>query len=245
MSKITVTHYLNKRLKPSFIKKEIAYPVYLRVSNGRKNERIKSDWIVHKCSEYDFENHKDIVGLKEYEAEIIQDIFLIAGDREFDLSARLGHSKTDITQVFQGYMFEKREITEQVISYISRKADIRDSILSSYVREELKYYEWKELCDKRVFNEKTTEKVLYLSMLLEFEELKYPFSFDEHFEFGYKAGCIFVFHEWKNKNKEQEFLEFAEMKDFLPVGKVKDITNTFNDMLLEFSTFDIRNVSLK
>jgi hypothetical protein len=60
MRKITIKHYLNKRLSRSVRNGIVEYHVYVRVSYGRKNERIKSDWIVHPCSEYDFENDKYI-----------------------------------------------------------------------------------------------------------------------------------------------------------------------------------------
>lgn len=238
MGKITVKHYLNKRLRPSFINGVFEYPVYLRVSYGRKNERVKSDWIVHTCSEHDFHNDIHIIELKQYESEIVSDIVKQAGDKEFNLSARLSHSKNNISDIFLGYMFDKHEIKNQIIDYVSIKADISKSILNPYFNTELHYYQWTELYEKEIFNDKTKEKIIYLSMLLEFEEINYPLLGDN--VFGYRAGCIFVFHEWENRNKETDFIRFAESKNILSLKQLKEITKKFNSMLLLNNMFDLR-----
>ena len=238
MGKITVKHYLNKRLRASFFNNALEYPVYVRVSYGRKNERIKSDWIVHPCSEYDFENNEHIIKLKEYESEIINDIIEMSGDNDFDLSARLGCSQDYITELFKDFMFDKNEIKEQVINYVSEKANISKSILNPYFRNELSFEGWRELYEKNVFNDETKEKVIYLSMLLEFEEENYPPL--PQTVMGYRAGCDFVFHEWKNKKKEIEFLEFAKKKNILPLSKTQKITKEFNNKILINNTSDFR-----
>lgn len=235
---VKITHYLNKRLKPTLIKNVLEYPVYVRVSYGRNNDRIKSDWFVHPCSEYDFENDKHILELKQYESEIISDILKNSDDKHFYLSARLGHSKNHITEIFLGYMFDKYEIIEQITSFVSEKTKISKTILNPYFRTELDANEWKELYEKDIFTTETKEKVMYLSMLLEFEEKHYPPLPDN--VFGYRAGCIFVFHEWKNKNKKVEFMQFAEKKNVLQKNKLVEITKKFEYNLQENSTFDAR-----
>ena len=237
MGKITVEHYLNEKLKPLFRKGALEYSVYLRVSYARRNERIKSRWIVHPCSENDFINDKHIVELKKYESEIINNIIDKVGANKFNLKARLSYSQMIIPDIFVSDMFDKHEIKNQIIDYISVKADINKSILNPYFNTELNYNEWRELYEKEIFCDITKDKVMYLSMLLEFEEIKYPPLADNIF--GYRAGCIFIPHEWDYKNVEQEFIEFAKNKNILPRKKLEIITLEFNSILLEHSTSDI------
>jgi hypothetical protein len=235
---IKITHYLNKRLKATQRYGVLEYPVYIRVSYGRKNERVKSDWIVHPCSEFDFEDDKYILELNQYENEIIKYILKGHDDEYFNLSARLGHSQAYLTEIFLGYMFDKYEIKDQIIAFISEKTNISKSILNPYVKDELSSKEWKELYSKEIFNNNTKEKIVYLSMLLEFKEKNYPPLPDE--VFGYRAGCIFVFHEWKNKNKKAEFLKFAEKKNILKKDRLIELTNIFEDNIQKHNTFDMR-----
>ena len=232
-----ITHYLNKRLKESKRNGILEYPVYVRVSYGRKNERVKSAWIVHPCSEYDFENNKYILELKQYENEIIRDILKRHDDEHFILSTRLRWSQTKLTGIFLGCMFEKYEINKQIISFVSKKTGINESIFYRYLINELDSKKWIELYEKDIFTTETKEKVMYLSMLLKFEENNYP-RLPENV-FGFRAGCEFVFHEWKNKNKKTMFLKFAENENILEKYILIKLTNDFEDKIQEYSTFDV------
>jgi hypothetical protein len=73
---------------------------------------------------------------------------------------------------------------------------------------------------------------------MEFENIFYP-PLEENV-FGYRAGCIFVCHEWKNKNKKEEFLIFAENQKILLENEIKNITNDFEINMLKNNTFDYR-----
>lgn len=235
----TIVHYLNKRLKPSVVNGVLEYPVYVRVSYERKNERIKSDWIVHTCSDYNFENDKQILDLKKYETEIITDILRDSKDEHFNLSARLGHSQNYITDIFLGYMFDKNEVKNQIINFVNKKTGISCDILTPFFRlDYFKTNHWKELFEKDIFSESTKDRVKYLYMLYLFKEKHYPPLEDNIF--GYKAGCIFIYHEWKNKNKEKEFLKFAKKHNLLNSSALNEITKGLNDSLLLNSKFDIR-----
>ena len=237
MGKITVTHYLNKRLKESMCNGVIEYSVYLRASYGRKHEQIKSDWIVHPCSENDFINDKNIIELKKYESEIAYNIIEKSKDFEFNLRSRLNHSKKSIPNIFLENMFDRYEVKDQIIGYISEKADISKSILCPYFKGEHRPEEWFELSEKGVFCDTTKEKVLYLSILLEFEEIKYPPLSDNIL--GYRAGCIFIPHEWNYKNIEQSFIEFAKEKNILSHKQLEVITKEFNNKLQHRSSLGL------
>ena len=73
---------------------------------------------------------------------------------------------------------------------------------------------------------------------MEFENKFYPILPDN--VFGYRAGCLFITHEWKYRNKKAEFLSFAENKQILSENEIIDITKEFESNILENSTFDFR-----
>ena len=172
--KINIVHYLNKRLKPSHVNGQLEYPVYVRVSYDRKNERVKSVWLNYTCSENDFHNDKRIIALKQYEAEIIEDIINSNDDKtSIVLKARLENSQIEVTNIFLNWMFQKDEIKNQLIEYISNKANISKDILNPFFRVELNSEQWRELFNKDIFKQPTQDKIKYLYMLLSFEILNY------------------------------------------------------------------------
>lgn len=231
--KINIVHYLNKRLKPSHVNGQLEYPVYVRVSYDRKNERVKSVWINHTCSENDFQHDKRIVALKQYEAEIIEDIINFKDDKtHIVLKSRLSMSQKGVTNIFLENMFQKDEIKNQLIEYISNHANISKGILNPFFRIELNSEQWRELFNKDIFKQSTHDKIKYLYMLLSFESLNY------NTDSLYTAGCLFVYHEWKNKNKEKEFLKYAVRLGLLSNEVLKELTKTFNEMLISIMTFD-------
>lgn len=77
MGKITVKHYLNKRLKPEISGKDVIYPLYLSISYDRMNIRtpsaIYSDW--EGITEKDFEKQKftkEVLFKLNYECDLIE-----------------------------------------------------------------------------------------------------------------------------------------------------------------------------
>lgn len=236
-SKVKIIHYLNKRLKPSFRNGAVEYPVYVRVSYGRKNERLKSVWIIHPCSENDFMNDSRIIELMTYESEIINDIIQSANNDDYILSARLGHSKVSIIDIFLDSMFTKNEIKSQVINYICNKSNISKSILNPFFKfDNLNADQWKELIEKDIFTEATKERIKYLYLLLKYEDTEFLVN-NNLYEL--RAGNFFVYHEWKNKNKSNLFLKFALNEKILPKESLFNITKEFDHILQIYSKIDI------
>lgn len=133
MIKVIITHYLNKKLKPSLgvglYKNEFAYPVYIRISFGRKNLRIRSQWIHFDVSEKEFETDKRIQEIKECETSIIYDIFKYQSNDNFDISTKLKLYLDDISEHYIGWVITKDEVTGYIIDYICKKAKINRHIL--------------------------------------------------------------------------------------------------------------------
>lgn len=76
MSDLTITHYINKKLKPYFTGIENIYPVYVRILKGREVLRIKSPLISgNKIFSYFTEN--DLINDIELQKTIINETKLI------------------------------------------------------------------------------------------------------------------------------------------------------------------------
>ena len=73
MENYIITHYLNKKLKPIIQNGVEKYPVYVRVSYGRSNDRIRSEKIKSYCTEYELLNNKEIIKLKNKEIKEINE----------------------------------------------------------------------------------------------------------------------------------------------------------------------------
>lgn len=236
MEKVTIQHYLNKRLKPSPNGDLLEYPVYVRVSYGRKNERLKSEWIIHPCSDFDFENNKGLLDLIEYEAKIIRFIFEIKKDGSFNLSSRLSLSTDSVTQHYLGWVLDSNEIVKAIIVYISDKTGLSEGILNPYVRIELCGNEWLELANKNIFTKDTSDRVVYFSMLLDFEKEFYPYTVGRY---GYVAAVELVYYLWEKEGGKEKFCTYAKARGLLSIDTLNQITELFDKCLYSTYTFDL------
>lgn len=232
MANITVVHYLNKKLKPTAgvgkYKNELAYPVYIRISYGRKNQRIKSCWIHFDVTEREFEEDKRVQEVIEYETSIIYDIFKYQHDDIFDISTKLRFYLEDIVGHYVGWVIMADEIANFIRNYICQKANIKNKhILNPYINyrdiEDYHSDDWYELAEKDVFPSTLKDKVLYLALLLDFQSLFYKDN-----TMDYEVGEVLNYHEWKNRGAKEVFLQFAEKKQIINESKLLEITKIFD-----------------
>lgn len=235
MANITVAHYLNKKLKPTTgvgeYKNELAFPVYIRISYGRKNQRIKSCWIHFDVTEREFKTGKRVREVIEYETSIIYDIFKYQQDDVFDISTKLRLYLKDIINHYVGWVIMPDEIANFIRTYICQKANIKNEhILNPYIsyRDIEDYYsdDWYELVEKEVFPSILRDKVLYLALLLDFQSSYYKNDTED-----YEVGNVLNYHEWKNRGAKKAFLLFAENRHILDECKLLEITKIFDECL--------------
>ena len=237
MGKITVKHYQNKKLKPEIINGITQYPVYIRITYGRENERIKSLWLYHSVSEFEFENNATIKNLKDYETELIKDIlYNNIRNENVNIQYRLIHSLVPLSKCFIDYTLSLNEIQTQTLKYICDKSELSEGIIFKYVKlNDLHYSEWIELADKIIFEKETNERIKYLVILLKFESIFYP-NTSERFE----VGNILNFYEWKKSDVKQKFLKFAKDENLLPISVINVITEIFDTDIIVWRSIDMR-----
>ena len=232
MENTIVKHYLNKKLRPKVIKNELTYPVYVRVSCGRKNDRFKSQWIIHTCSEHDFYNNKEIIDLINYETYIISDILSMVNNIEkISIKVLLRHSMDSLTCGFIDSFCGIDTVKDEIISFLSKKTGLSKSILNPYFRIELPAFNWVELIEKEVFSKKIKELISYFVMLLEFEEIY--FKRTKEWNFIMEVGEVFNYYQWKDKNGKELFLKYAESRKLLPFQNTLKITSIYDKKLDE------------
>lgn len=230
MDKITIKHYLNKKLKPFIYKGSMGYPVYVRVSFGRTNYRFKSQWITQEWSEMDFNANSDIKALVKYEADIINDILTTVNNKdEINLKVIVGNYLTSIPDYYIGYVIGKDTIFDQVIKFIYTKTGLSKFNINPYVHTEQSSKGWLELIEKNAFSGETKDLMIYYLMLLEFSEKNYRRKKD--WNFILEVGQIFNLYEWKRKNGKEKFLKYAAKRDMLPSHKLDEMTQSVEDKL--------------
>ena len=232
MAKITVSHYLNKKLKPTkgvgYYEGELAYPVYIRVSYERTNQRIKSKWIHFDVTEREFETDKRIQEVKAYETEIINDIFQCQNTTNFDdISAKLKFYLDSLIELYIKLTLPKKDITEYILCFICLKTGLNKHVLNPYISYkdiiDYSHTDWYELLNKDIFPDPLKNKIIYLALLKEFESVYYEKDAED-----YEVGNILNYHEWKNKGAKKNFLHFAAEKNLLDSSILIEITDAFN-----------------
>lgn len=241
--KSTITHYLNKKLKPRLIDNTLKYPVYVRVSYGRNNERIKSEWIDNPVSEIEFEDNEFLQNLKNYEREIIADILEDGNTsiKDMYLAARLRTSTRCVSECFFNNMLNQKEIKQQIINYICLKTNLSTENIYPYIRlDYIKISGWKELLLTGIFYSTVSQKLIYYINLLEFIDKYYPDTIlESNIIVNYIPGETLVYHEWKKKGGKEKFLAYLYSSDILSSTTIESITKEFDKKLLEMSAFDI------
>ncbi|WP_321287822.1 hypothetical protein [uncultured Sunxiuqinia sp.] len=236
MGKINIKHYLNKQVKPSIIKGIEKYPVYVRASFGRKNERFRSVWLYNSVSEKEFAN-RDIKKIIDYEKDIISDILVNNDEVEnVNLKSRLQYSIDSISNCFIGFTLNRESVGRQIVDFIIEKTTLSEGIIWKYVRiDELFSDNWFELAEKGVFDKDTEKIAIYLGLLLKFEHLYYGQNSEE-----FEPGDILNYFEWEKNGARARFLEFVKDENILKKNDVIIISQSFDNDLIKNRSFDMR-----
>ncbi len=234
MGKIIIKHYLNKTLKPSLMKGVFKYPVYVRVTYNRMNHKLKSQWINYPVSESEF-GKTAIKKIAEYETNIITTI--LEYEKEIDkinITSRLTFSFDYVSKCFLSHVLGENKVKEQIISFIEKKTELDDSVISPYVR--LDYIEakgWFDLAEKGVFIKEYQSKIIFLGLLMEFEKLNYHFLSEE-----YEPHGIFNFYEWFKNSGKERFIKFALDKAILKELEIISIAEMLDKQIVNWIAFD-------
>jgi len=223
------------RLKPHLINDVIKYPVYIRVTFKRENQRFASQWINYPLTENEFNNTQRIKDLCNYEKSIIE--FIIDSSKNIDeinISSRLTKSVDSVIECFIDTTLNIKETKNQIINYIIEKTELTETIINPYVNfDYLKCEDWNLLNQKVNFDDETKKRVYYLAMLIEFENKKYKSDSDK-----YEVNGILNFYEWEAKSAKTKFIDFAKLKNFINNETILKITQLFDLQIKNWFNID-------
>lgn len=232
MKKLTVKHYLNKKLKPD---NDGSYPIYVRVIYNRQNTNFKSEIVrLVFANENQFENNKEIIRDREYECELISSIVNFGVDligdkfsitRIFNL---ISYWKDPLTDSFEDIFLKKKDLSDQLVKFFKGQLKIKqDSIKEIIGLPDLTIEVLHDLAINEVFTTDITKHIYYLSILNEFSINNYG---DDPWRYG--SDNTFNFYEWSDKNIMQKFKTFAYNSELLDNNTINEITENFNKELI-------------
>ncbi len=241
MGKITIKHYLNKKLNPILENGIPTHPVYVRVIYKRRNNNFRSEIITKPfLNELDFEQKEQVLQEIQYETDLINAVIKYGEETQKD-SFSIGNRICDLLQSFNisiahdffGSMIEKElktEIKEEIIKYLSEKTEIRKNAINELIAYDIceKDTIIKELIRLNIIPQKQKQLYEYLFCLGDYENLK--FGFDRS---HYGINKNFNFLEWKFRGGKELFLKYLKEKSILEDSIVSNITIEFENRIKE------------
>jgi hypothetical protein len=157
MSKITIKHYLNTRLKPEIDDKIKIYPIYLSITFDRMNIRTPSNLkngTETQITEKDFLKNKidkAILFKMNYEIDLIK-----RSVENFKTDEKLNQLRNDYKLLYGIHNYKsKNERLNILNSYIDYQTHPIFGVVSSFLESEL----------KKVFNEKISKDLIDLGLI--------------------------------------------------------------------------------
>ena len=234
MKKITVKHYINKRLKcPS---------LYVRVIYDRKDTTFPSEIVSNiNPSEKQFLEDLTLKREMEYEAEIITSIiqFCINLHKENFTFSQINFSSVIHTwkdSVPDKYFFtyiENKEVRQKVrvplLNFISEHTKIKLETIDKIVNYSLE--ELDALLDlvknHDIYDIDIKQTILFCNLLYEYERIYY-YKPEPIGKWIYGADNMFGYYEWKDKKGKEQFEKYALKQNILPKEFVKDRISDFD-----------------
>ncbi|MCL2435242.1 MAG: hypothetical protein FWD09_03765 [Lentimicrobiaceae bacterium] len=146
MGKISVTHYVNTKLKAKNHDGNECFPVYIRVIHKRILSRIKSTFIYLPTTEADLKNAEIIQRLCRHETQFIKSFFEYAEKQILDFS--VDKSKCNLGKLLEFYGsnfwellresifidFDMRnEIRDKIVNYLAKKSGLNDNTIQDII----------------------------------------------------------------------------------------------------------------
>lgn len=242
MGKITVKHYLNKKLKPRVLDGDYYYRVYVRVTFSRQNQRFPSVWVEQVMTEDIFNNSQGAKDDMIYESKNILHLFEIIGGeaKSINVGILLQNYLKRISDIFWECELGGKGVGEEILAFIARKTGINKNVFRPMVEEDLinKHCYWMELINKGVFNGALRKKIEVYGALLKYEASKYPQSVEVCSGSRQWPGMILNYYEWEKGKEKEGFLRFAKAEKIENEFVLEYILEDFNRNAKEYMKRD-------
>lgn len=234
-NKITIKHYLNKKLSPyGIIGNDYQYAVYFRVIYNRLSTSYKSQiQRIGYATENEMINNIEVVNDLNYEIELINFIIEYSISNLQNLFSVKGISElVFITNKPLKYLFfEDLCLTEnqkdKLKIYISKKTNFTIDLIEDFLVNSMVEIHSKEniiqLFREGIIDIEKKNIIEFYSILVDFEELIYKEK--EYFGCKWGASNNLNFYEWKMKNKKNEFIEYVNKNNLIDENNLKNGIN--------------------
>ncbi|MFT4073019.1 MAG: hypothetical protein QM654_13980 [Dysgonamonadaceae bacterium] len=237
MKKITVKHYLNKRLKSS--------PIYVRVIYDRKDTNFPSEIVsdLH-VSEDDFLNNSKLQQEMQYEKEIVASIIRfyigIYNDRfslsKINISSLIHDWKRGLSLIYEDLYISNKQsrasIRKPILKLIANKLDIEEDIIDGLVGYNIDTDVLSKISNRlAIYSEDISNRFIIFQLLEEFENINYGDMADRSF---YGANNTFNYFEWAERKVIDNFTEFAISKKILSDTYLKEHIHEFDIKLKDY-----------
>ena len=234
MRKITVKHYLNKRLKSKSI--------YVRVIYNRKDTNFPSEIVTNMNPPQEvFDTDAKLKREMDYESEIITSIIEFCVEihkdqftlSQINIPSLINDWKHDLSSLFEDlYLTDKktdRKIRNPLCEFIANKTKIDIETIDNFITNNI---DFSVLCDlafnHNIYDNEIKENITYCKLLSDFERFKYG---EDRWIYG--ADNMLCYYEWSKKNMKEEFVKFALKKKSLSKELIKTKTAEFDIKLRE------------
>lgn len=203
-NKITVSHYLNNKLKPELINEVEKFPLYIRVSANRSNKRMRSILLFGYYSEIDL-LEKDNKYLIDRETKYIR--FIIENENQnlnFDDLILLYNQTLEsavinsVTNLGKSKRF-RNLLKSEIANYILSKTDLKISILNTIINInddlglEVSPAVLREIDTKIINNEDLRNRINFYKLFIKFKEKYYKNQEFKYFEWLFEEGSVKFF----------------------------------------------------
>lgn len=244
MGKITIKHYLNKRLK----QKNGCYPVYVKVTYKRKNTNFKSTFL-YSLYENEFDNDQVIQKLKYTEVNLIEFIVKIGirinsnfNITDIPISEIVNFWGGSLVNKFHLFFLDTDTIMTPIISFLSEKSGILFDDLKHFFISRPELNEILNIKEYGIYDSRTLDLITYYELLIAFEELHYP-EYDNTVieKLSIVRGNHLNVFEWFSDNIHHKFVKYSMSHSQLSKEKILDISEKFNDKIERTFIWQFRN----
>lgn len=244
MSEISVTHYLNKKLKPFFTGIENTYPVYSRILVSREVLRIKSplatgDKIFSYFNETDFSNDSELKKTLLNETKLLK--FIIKNDNLFkknNISELVSTLNINICNeilnidlhlsYFESFPIEDPNFFNIIKFYLSEYLANKSNIDVNFFLNNINIQntsDYKKLQQTDFIKDKDIQEIYDIVIeLREFEKLSYTIPVEKLLP--YTSEKPLNIYEWFYNDGKQKFIDFASDK----IKESKHFTSIINSI---------------
>lgn len=237
MKKITVKHYLYKRIKPDFNENnEPVFPVYVKVICNRKSTNFRSEIITkRRITETEFNNDAQIK--QERELEVFLTTYVVSlgmellGDKFnfLNLVTSILKLQYPIYSFIHTEMFDNKKIRLALIEFMCNKTGLDELIIADIIGcyVDLRIDTIVQLSKKSIIDSRYYSFGLFYNLLRDFSCERYGNS-----ENVWGGASSLSWYEWEVRGVKHDFINYVLLSEKMVKDELMILVNKLDIMIL-------------